>query len=148
MGGGVFDYVAVTEKDPFLKLFTMGVVNQKPCFTCSYRNQTAADIRLGDYWGERFKDTEDGISMVLVNTGKGNNLMEAIKNQIAFSRQDIKERLGQQHTDFKYPEHYDVSLEMLRDDQVQLKSVINLYETDFDRFKSRMKKLIKPLLGM
>ena len=54
MGGGTA-YVASREKDPFLKLFSMGVVNQESCFTCPFRNETSADIRLGDYWGERFK---------------------------------------------------------------------------------------------
>lgn len=91
------DYIANTDKDPFLKIFTMGAVNQKSCFTCRYRNQSVADIRLGDYWGERYKNTEDGVSMVLVNTSNGMNLMNQIREQIVLTKQDIVERFGQQH---------------------------------------------------
>ena len=80
MGGGTA-YVASREKDPFLKLFSMGVVNQESCFTCPFRNETSADIRLGDYWGERFKNNEDGVSMVLINGSRGLALLKKI-NQV------------------------------------------------------------------
>lgn len=107
------DYIANTDKDPFLKIFTMGAVNQKSCFTCRYRNQSVADIRLGDYWGERYKNTEDGVSMVLVNTSNGMNLMNQIREQIVLTKQDIVERFGQQHTDYQYPQYYEESIDML-----------------------------------
>lgn len=49
------EYIVGVDNDPFLKLFILGVVNQKSCFTCPFRNKTVADIRLGDYWGHRFQ---------------------------------------------------------------------------------------------
>lgn len=82
------------DNDPFLKLFTLGVVNQKSCFTCPFRNKTSADVRLGDYWGPRFERTEEGVSMILVNTEKGRKLIDAIKIQTYISTQDIKDRFG------------------------------------------------------
>ena len=101
-------------KDPFLKLFSMGVVNQESCFTCPFRNKTSADIRLGDYWGERFKNNEDGVSMVLINGSRGLALLNAISDQVTINRQDITDRLGQQHTDYDYPKYYEKSLELLK----------------------------------
>ena len=144
--GGVKEYLAEADRDPFLKLFTLGVVNQEACFTCPYRNQTAADIRLGDYWGPRFESTEEGVSMILVNTEIGRNLMDGIKEKINYFEQDIKERFGQQHTDYQYPKYYDASLMMLRDDRVRLNSIIDLYENGFDRFKKQVKVLVEKLL--
>ena len=144
---GVYDYVAIADKDPFLKLFTMGAVNQKSCFTCPYRNQSAADIRLGDYWGAHFKNTEDGVSMVLVNTQKGMDILNVIKEQVVLSKRNIAERFGQQHTDYQYPKYYDVSFEILLNEKADLQSIINLYETGYDRLKRKVKEIAKAMLG-
>lgn len=40
------EYISSRKNDPFLKLFSMGVFNQKECFTCEFRNFSGADIRL------------------------------------------------------------------------------------------------------
>jgi len=144
-GEGI-DYVANTDKDPFLKIFTMGAVNQKSCFTCLYRNQSAADIRLGDYWGTYYKNTEEGVSMVLVNTPEGMDLMNAIREKIVLSKRSITERFGQQHTNYQYPKYYDVSFEILLDEKAELKSIINLYENGHDRIKKKVKKIVKAIL--
>ena len=144
--GGVTAYVEHKERDPFLKLFSMGVVNQESCFTCPFRNKSSADIRLGDYWGNRFKDNEEGVSMVIVNSSRGQEILDAIRDEITITRQDIKDRFGQQHTDYEYPKYYKRSLEMLKDSQFSFKDVVNLYETDYDRFKRTIKNIIKKML--
>lgn len=124
----------------------MGVVNQESCFTCPFRNKSSADIRLGDYWGNRFKDNEEGVSMVIVNSSRGQEILDAIRDEITITRQDIKDRFGQQHTDYEYPKNYKRSLEMLKDSQFSFKDVVNLYETDYDRFKRTIKNIIKKML--
>ena len=139
-------YVESREKDPFLKLFSMGVVNQESCFTCPFRNRTSADIRLGDYWGERFKNNEDGVSMVLVNGIRGLALLNAISDKVTINRQNIIDRFGQQHTDYEYPKYYKESMELLKNNRSKFSDIIHLYESDFDRFKRRIKKIIKQTL--
>lgn len=146
INGGGTAYVASREKDPFLKLFSMGVVNQESCFTCPFRNETSADIRLGDYWGERFKNNEDGVSMVLINGSRGLALLNAVSDKVTINRQDITDRFGQQHTDYDYPKYYEKSLELLKNSKSEFKDVIGLYESNFDRFKRRVKKIIKRML--
>jgi len=84
--------------------------------------------------------------MILINSEMGRKLIDAIRSQIDILAHDIKERFGQQHTDYDYPKYYDASLTMLRDDRVQLKSIINLYETDFDRAKKKFKTFVKKIL--
>lgn len=145
IGGGTA-YVEHKERDPFLKLFSMGVVNQESCFTCPFRNKSSADIRLGDYWGNRFKDNEEGVSMVIVNSSRGQEILDAIRDEITITKQDIKDRFGQQHTDYEYPKYYKRSLEMLNDSQFLFKDVVNLYEIDYDRFKRTIKNIIKKML--
>ena len=133
-------YAASREKDPFLKLFSMGVVNQESCLTCPFRNKTSADIRLGDYRGERFKNNEDGVFMVLING------MNAVSDKVTINRQDITDRFGQQHTDYEYPKYYEKSLALLKNSKVEFKDVIGLYESNLDRFKRTIKKIIKRML--
>lgn len=118
----------------------MGVVNQESCLTCPFRNKTSADIRLGDYRGERFKNNEDGVFMVLING------MNAVSDKVTINRQDITDRFGQQHTDYEYPKYYEKSLALLKNSKVEFKDVIGLYESNFDRFKRRVKKIIKRML--
>lgn len=110
---GEREYVSSREKDPFLKLFTMGVFNQKQCFTCEYRNKSGADIRLGDFWGDRFKEREEGFSMVLTLTEKGEQILKDMKN-IVCEKVPIYERYGQQHTDYNIPVNYQKGFDMLK----------------------------------
>lgn len=81
-------YVEHRGKDPFLKLFSIGVVNQESCFTCLFRNKSSADIRLGDYWGNRFKDNEEGVSIVIVNSSCGQEMLDAICSTITITKQN------------------------------------------------------------
>ena len=144
--GGDTAYVKSRGKDPFLKLFSLGVVNQETCFTCPFRNQTAADIRLGDYWGERFKDNESGVSMVLISSSRGLDIFNAISDRATIYKQDITDRFAQQHTDYEYPKYYKKSLELLKGSKSEFKDIIGLYESGFIRFKRKIKKIIKQTL--
>lgn len=84
--------------------------------------------------------------MVIVNSSRGQEILDAIRDEITITRQDIKDRFGQQHTDYEYPKNYKRSLEMLKDSQFSFKDVVNLYETDYDRFKRTIKNIIKKML--
>lgn len=139
------EYVNKKEKDPFLKLFTMGVVNQECCFTCKYRNHSAADLRLGDYWGEKYKNTEDGVSMLLIGTDSGKGFVEKLED-VWIDEQPISDRMSQQHSDFKIPQFYTKSFEMLKDEKTRIKAVVNLYETSLDRALFKIKRCIKKFL--
>ena len=48
------------------------------CFECPYRDKSVADIRLGDYWGDKYIDNKKGVSMVSVMTKQGVELLEKI----------------------------------------------------------------------
>lgn len=139
-------YIASRDYDSFLQLFTIGTVNQKSCFTCKYRNNTVADIRLGDYWGARYQDNEEGFSMVLIATKIGYEVINSLK-QLNIEERPIEERLSQQHTDPGIPQFYSEAFELLKQD-AKLKDIINLYETDLERFKWRVKKKIKKLFRL
>ena len=139
------EYICSRKKDPFLKLFSMGTLNQKECFTCMYRNDSFADIRLGDFWGERYQESEKGYSMVLT--------LSEIGEKIIFNLEDIEkenilieERLGQQHSDYALPNDYEKGFDMLNKTN-NLQLIVNYYDPILKRtireWKQTIKKIIK-----
>lgn len=70
-------------KDDFYAFFRRGLCNMKSCFDCPYRECSAADLRIGDYWGDKFKKDKQGVSMVIANTSFGEHIIELLKkNQL------------------------------------------------------------------
>ena len=67
------------EKDDFYAFFRRGLCDMNTCFDCPYRERSAADIRLGDYWGPRFIDDTEGVSMVIAATEQGKELLSLLK---------------------------------------------------------------------
>lgn len=64
------------------------------CFHCKYRKlpRTTADITIGDFWGIIGQDEEDmfkGISVVLLNSDKGRELFEKVKDKFELQSHSI-----------------------------------------------------------
>lgn len=67
-------------KDKFLRLFLGDYCLGEACYDCNLRfNEVYSDIRLGDFWGQRFKDEEKGTSIVLANE-VGTEILKKLNN--------------------------------------------------------------------
>lgn len=74
-------YYKCAEGDLFYKAFFDNILLNQSCFDCDVRmNLSYADLRLGDYWGKRYKNRQDGVSAVLSLTNKGKKLIQEIVN--------------------------------------------------------------------
>lgn len=67
----------------FIKLFVRDVMLRPSCYRCPYAScNRVSDITIGDFWGiekiDRVFDDNVGISMVLVNTEKGEQLFDQV----------------------------------------------------------------------
>ena len=66
--------------DAYMNGFLGGVTLKPTCYQCHFRNFTAgSDIILGDFWGAEVELPEDdnkGISAILVNSGKGMDIID------------------------------------------------------------------------
>lgn len=86
-------------KDPYMNLFLNNLCLRKSCYNCVFKDKyKKSDITLGDLWGiDNFNeiDFEDknGVSLLIVNTEKGNQLLETIKNDIMFAEIDINQAI-------------------------------------------------------
>ncbi len=77
-------YHGYMDRDPYYKLFWSNAVLRDSCFGCKYATiERCGDITIGDWWGDRtiapefFADNAE--SSVLVNTKKGEELLEKIR---------------------------------------------------------------------
>ncbi|MDY0222804.1 MAG: Coenzyme F420 hydrogenase/dehydrogenase, beta subunit C-terminal domain [Desulfobacterium sp.] len=71
--------------DAYFKAFFQNLSLRKSCFNCQYSNrQHLSDITLADFWGFRRLDPkindEKGLSLILINTRKGDAYFKKLKN--------------------------------------------------------------------
>lgn len=89
---------------PWVKGFVGGggLFMRESCYTCRYRGlPRISDITIGDFWGIHGMSPENmfkGISSIMINTKKGKDLFESIKENIIFKRRNLDELIsGNQH---------------------------------------------------
>ena len=70
-----------THADLYHELFLSNVCLNEVCYNCNYRyKKSSADIRIGDFWSEKFKDNKEGVSSVLVYSEAGDQLIRKLEN--------------------------------------------------------------------
>lgn len=74
-------FCASQKKDPFFLFFEHGFCYSKSCYECPWRDKSAADIRLGDYWHRKYSKNNTGISMVVAITEKGESCISRISDE-------------------------------------------------------------------
>lgn len=80
--------------------FLDGLYMRNSCYHCQYKDTNhRADIVLGDFWGinrKMFQKSKNmGVSAVIVQSGKGNRLFQAIKEQFIVSNITYEEMTEQ-----------------------------------------------------
>ena len=83
--------------DPYMRGFLGELTTNKVCGSCKYTSKSrVSDITLGDFWGyisesRKYKNTEDGISMVMTNSDKGMHTFCDIKDDILWTEKTFEE---------------------------------------------------------
>ena len=75
--------------DLFYKFFLGNMCLGKACYKhCKYKmSSSSADIRIGDLWGNAYKEDEDGVSAVLALTERGKCLIKEMQAYCVFEKQ-------------------------------------------------------------
>lgn len=76
-GGKSFYNSRLSQGDRFYRFFLSDACLGKACYErCKYKyDRSAADIRIGDLWGNTYKSNEDGVSAAVAFTEKGNKIL-------------------------------------------------------------------------
>lgn len=91
-------YMKSRWKDPYLLSYATGMYNRESCTVCqSKKIPSVSDITLGDFWAiqwysnaPKIFERKKGISILLVNSNKGEKIFESVKKNLYFSEIDLK----------------------------------------------------------
>lgn len=138
------EYHKKEDKDLFYDVFRTGVAYNKSCYECKYRTKTLADIRLGDYWGTKFENNRNGVSMVIVNTKRGQDVLNELveKKKITMKSQPITDYFNiQQTVNNGIPKLYNQIIDELKNDDIRLKDISYKYCKNILR-EDKLKRVI------
>ena len=137
------------ETSEFYKLFFNNILLNKSCYNCKTRkDESYADIRLGDYWGKKYYNNQEGISAVLINTEKGKEIIKNISKDIkVIGNGNLNEFLKNQSVGKYLNEN--INIKLLRKAEFRdenLKEIIKKYKKEIT-YKQKIKIDLKSLMG-
>jgi len=139
LSGNGKTYIRVDKKDLFYRFFLLRHCFAPSCYECNYRTASAADIRMGDYWGPRYKNNKSGVSMVISMTSAGEKVLQWLyqMNRIELQQMDCEEYWTVQYPKNPIkPVFYNELMCELRDDSIPLKTLVNKYCTEYECFNN------------
>ena len=88
--------------DPYYTDFLKGLNHRESCYQCRYTNlDRVGDITLGDAWGaKKFTqglDIENGVSLIRINTPKGQQILQKIADSVTLVPVDKEAVLQDNH---------------------------------------------------
>lgn len=89
-----------TKGDMFYEFFLGNFCMNSCCYdNCPFKGKNSlADIRLGDFWGDKFSANEYGVNAVLAYTGRGKRAIEGLSERCHFEEASVYEILQAQMT--------------------------------------------------
>lgn len=90
-------YQRDTFKDEYIRLFLDDYITNEVCATCKYTGENrVSDLTLADFWGYvsedfKYRNNEKGISLVLINSRKGDDVFNKIKKNLIIIEKDFSE---------------------------------------------------------
>jgi len=123
------------KEDMFYRFFLLGHCYMASCYECAYRTASAADIRLGDYWGPRYKKDTEGVSMVIAMTEIGKNILRELN---VTNKIQLEEKSCEEYWTVQYPKNpirpvfYEELTADLKDDHTLLGEIAKKYCKPFE----------------
>lgn len=141
-------YVKHKEDDPFLKLFLSNVALNKACYSCKLRfNKIAADIRMGDFWGEEYKENKEGVNLIIATNEKAKIILESLNNKVYLEKKSFESiKKSQYHGESLYIPPYKNKINEMLNENIGLEPIMKRY---FDNsLWGKIKRKLFRLVGM
>lgn len=108
-------YTKSMKWDLYLRLFLKNIILRPSCYNCHSKSlNRESDITLADFWGvERFVPEmadDKGTSISLINTPKGNDIFNGVKDKLIYKEIDINDAVK-----FNKPSYQSVDKNPLRE---------------------------------
>lgn len=135
----------LSQGDMFYKLFLSDACLGKACYEkCKYKyDKSAADIRIGDLWGNAYKNNTEGVSAVSIFTEKGHEILNQCNITLKQHSFEIIAE-GQMKTMPKQLRIYHKTMNLLRDEKTSLPEIMQKLSIDLLIIKS-LNKLKHPI---
>lgn len=149
--GNACKYENSEDKDDFYAFFRRGLCYMESCTECPYRERSAADLRIGDYWGDKFISDKQGVSMVITNTECGKQIVKALEDRrlCNVKQEDLSEYWSVQYPyNPQRPLIREQLIEELKDKKSDLHKLRRKYCIYYDRVEMITKRfqILKRLL--
>ena len=133
------------DKDPYMQLFLQNVSLRPSCYGCSFRNGgNRSDITLADFWSVAgavpHMNDDRGVSAVIVNTAKGQELINELDQAIEVKYEDAVRSNGGFFSTFEIPAARDEFFQGL-----DVASDLNTYIRRFVKTKSCIREAYERL---
>lgn len=93
----------------YFQAFIQGHITREDCYKCPFAcPNRVSDITLADYWDisnhqPDFPNQREGVSLVIVNTAKGEKLLESLKDKVILRESSLNEALATSNHNLKAP---------------------------------------------
>lgn len=95
------EYLRLGTEDPYLRSFLYGKYTVRDyCLECKFAENHASDITIADFWlYEKFLSfkQDEGISLILCNTTKGEKIVDSIRKQYTITELDVEKAAYNNH---------------------------------------------------
>lgn len=94
------EYIKDANTDPYLIGFLNDYFSKECCHNCKYTTSNrVSDITIADFWGyisetKNLRNTEEGISLVLINNEKGEEYFEKITKDLIVTEKSLEEAIA------------------------------------------------------
>lgn len=86
------EYVQSLYNDLFYYFYLSNTVMSEACYNCKFRHDLSmADIRLGDFWGNKYRDYDEGVSLVTLLTKEGEVAFDSISSRLRYEECSIED---------------------------------------------------------
>ena len=116
----LFNYINSKEyidhsKDTFMRIFLKDIALRESCYNCKFKKvNRISDITLADFWGINNvlpeMNDEKGTSAIMINSKKGKELFESIKEEIIFKETE-KSEIIKYNQSFIKPAEFNINRE-------------------------------------
>ena len=129
-----------SQGDMFYSLFLGDCCLGKQCFgKCKYKyERSSADIRIGDLWGNTYKDNEDGVSCAIAFTEKGDKVLKHINCELVSHPFSLVAE-GQMKDSPKYQRYFEHIMDLLKNDKKTIDDACH-YKS---KFLTRQRRIAK-----
>ena len=83
-------YKSKKVNDPFFTIYFDNSVLNKSCYDCKTRGTLAyTDIRLGDFWGDKYILNREGVSAVILVSKRGKDIFAKIRDELNIKKHSL-----------------------------------------------------------